>query len=68
MTDEELVRRLRLLNEVDAFAAADRIEALVAKLAKALETLDFISDDFEASLEKVTLMARATAAELKGRK
>jgi hypothetical protein len=29
MTDEELMARLRLLNEVDANAAADRIEALV---------------------------------------
>lgn len=30
MTDEEIVTRLRLLNEVDANVAADRIEALVA--------------------------------------
>lgn len=29
MNNEELCKRLRLLNEVDAFAAADRIEALV---------------------------------------
>jgi hypothetical protein len=29
MTDEELCKRMRLLNEVDAFAAADRIEALL---------------------------------------
>lgn len=29
MTNEELCKRLRLLNEVDAYAAADRIEALV---------------------------------------
>lgn len=29
MTDEELIARLRLLNEVDANVAADRIEALV---------------------------------------
>jgi len=29
MTDEELCKRMRLLNEVDAFAAADRIEELL---------------------------------------
>lgn len=33
MTDEELVKRLRLLNEVDAAVAADRIENLI-KLVK----------------------------------
>jgi predicted RNase H-like nuclease (RuvC/YqgF family) len=37
MTDEELITRLRLLNEVDANVAADRIEALV-KDAKAQES------------------------------
>ena len=31
MDDAELVRRLRLLNEVDANVAADRIEGLVAE-------------------------------------
>lgn len=35
MTDEELIKRLRLLNEVDANVAADRIEALVKDLGKA---------------------------------
>lgn len=35
MTDEELVKRLRLLNEVDANVAADRIEALTEQLAAA---------------------------------
>jgi hypothetical protein len=40
MTDEELVKRLRDFAE-DAYddLAADRIEALTAKLAKALEAL-----------------------------
>jgi hypothetical protein len=35
MTDEELIARLRLLNEVDANVAADRIEALVERLTAA---------------------------------
>jgi hypothetical protein len=32
MTDAELIARLRLLNEVDANVAADRIEALATAL------------------------------------
>jgi len=43
-----------------------RADQLEAKLVKALETLEFISDDLDANLERVTLMARATVAALKG--
>lgn len=43
-----------------------RAERLETKLKKAFETLEFISDDLEANLERVTLMARATVAALKG--
>jgi hypothetical protein len=32
MIDEELIQRLRLMNEVDAFVAADRIEELASAL------------------------------------
>lgn len=39
MTDEELMVRLRLLNEVDAGVAADRIEVLVKERDDALDNL-----------------------------
>jgi hypothetical protein len=40
MSDERLLARLRGRGNKDTIAAADRIEALTAKLAKAVEGLD----------------------------
>jgi len=70
-TDEKLIRLLRHgawggADDGTMKEAADRIEALTARLAKAVETLEFISDDLEAGLETVTLKARATLAEIGG--
>jgi hypothetical protein len=86
MTDEELIARLRLYgskfhHEFGHNAAADRIEALEAKLAKAVEALGVLiqlAHDCEKELtedlyhvdfcgESMPLTnARATLAEIKG--
>jgi hypothetical protein len=76
MTDEELVKRLRKRQEFesidgykriewkdeDALEAADRIEELEAKLAKAVEVLREIAGECGCST------ARATLAEIEGEK
>lgn len=52
MTDEELVKRLRGIDRTDIYLyetmndAADRIEKLEAKLAKAVEAADGMLDEF----------------------
>ena len=55
MTDEELIKRLRLLNEVDANVAADRIEQLAVTneaLQKALKDQSSVSDRLSEKLYK----------------
>jgi hypothetical protein len=74
MTDEELIARLRLYgskfhHEFGHNAAADRIEALTAKLAKAVEALDRLArlgngDRYGNSEGNV--IAQTTLAEIKG--
>ena len=66
MTNEELCKRLRLLNELDAFAAADRIEALVRDMASGsfykeadIDALMAERDRAKANLAKVVAAARA---------
>ena len=84
MTDEELIARLRKADEYeplghDGWEAADRIEALTAKLAKAVEGLHavvqheastFFGSDGEknkrASWRGVMRKVRATLATIKG--
>jgi hypothetical protein len=75
MSDKELVKRLR--DEHLAMTrneAADRIEALTAKLAKAVEGLHTISghvvlnNENEEELSESALLARATLAEIEGEK
>ena len=78
MTDEELVRRLRALGRDfdDWDTAGDRIEALTAKLAKAMDGLrniavvGFSSDpSVNAAIAKQTVtQARAIIAEIEGEK
>jgi hypothetical protein len=46
MTDERLLARLQGRGNKDTIAAADRIEALTAKLAKAVEAADRMLDAF----------------------
>jgi hypothetical protein len=46
MSDERLLARLRGHGNKDTIAAADRIEALTAKLAKAVEAADRMLDAF----------------------
>ena len=73
MTDEELVKRLR--DEHLAMTrneAADRIEALTAKLAKAVEALRAVDDEYSdlrwgPELSSIK-QARATLAEIEGEK
>jgi len=73
MTDQELIARLRDWEEHDEGkindareAAADRIEALTAKLAKAVEALGAIVVDDTWGLDHdVYMMCRATLAEIK---
>ena len=86
MTDEELVKRLRTVewsvtiepgvDETCANEAADCIEELEAKLAKAMDALDWIGNHMVMSMALnesglITSMkqrARTTLAELKGEK
>ena len=72
--DKELIARLRLYgskfhHEFGHNDAADRIEALEAKLAKAVKALSFASNmdatDWSEALD-VKNQARATLAEIKG--
>ena len=75
MTDEELVKALRDFAD-DGYAdlsvaAADRIEALTAELAKAVEALREIYGNGNAAGRNPQLMAniaRATLAEIEGEK
>ena len=60
MSDTELIARLRDLGFNLTDAAADRIEALEAKLAKAVEALEWCATVHDSS------RARATLAEIKG--
>jgi hypothetical protein len=66
MTDQELIARL---HKIACHIAADRIEALTDKLAKAVEALSFASNmdatDWSEALD-VKNQARATLAEIKG--
>jgi hypothetical protein len=62
MTDEELTAFLRDLPFLRAAAAADRIEALTAELAKAMEALREIAGECGCST------ARALLAEIEGEK
>ncbi|CAB4166752.1 hypothetical protein UFOVP845_50 [uncultured Caudovirales phage] len=74
--DEELIARLRskIIIHTDAavwmLEAADRIEALTAKLGKAVEALEDIVKDCEAdyppSHGAIKYFARAALAEIKG--
>jgi hypothetical protein len=80
MSDEELVKRLRKRQEFesidgykriewkdeDALEAADRIEALTAKLAKALEGLRGVMQHMPDYADTVWQDARATLAEIEG--
>ncbi len=71
MTDEELIARLRsnIFGTGTTMLAADRIEALTAKLAKAVEALEVIRDrQYYRMGPGVTaqVIARATLAEIKG--
>jgi hypothetical protein len=76
MTDKELVKRLRKGDTPMANhymdEAADRIEALTAKLAKAVEALHTISshavlnNENDEELSASALIARATLAEIEG--
>ena len=58
--DKELIARLRDLGFSLTDAAADRIEALTNKLAKAVEALEWCATVHDSS------RARATLAEIKG--
>jgi hypothetical protein len=79
MTDEELVKMARLAQRDDRMATgalygdlADRIEALTAKLAKAVDALRLIEADCEADYPPshlaIKYAARATLAEIEGEK
>ena len=68
MTDEELIARLRLYgrSEVAVLEAADRIEALTAKLAKAVKVLEYYAlEDVSAGFYD-SLVARTALADIKG--
>jgi hypothetical protein len=69
MTDAELIARLRALGRDfdDWDTAADRIEALEAKLAKAVKALEYYAVEalpWEEADD--SLLARSTLAEIKG--
>ena len=72
MTDEELIERLRsnIFGTGTTMLAADRIEALTAKLAQAVEAFDMLVRDCEAdyppSHGAIKHFAIATLAEIKG--
>ena len=69
MTDEELLIWLRVEDTNLTDFAADRIEELTAKLAKAVEALEDISGNGNAAGRNPQLMsdkALATLAEIKG--
>jgi hypothetical protein len=81
MTDEELIKRLRSPHGGNWLTdlAADRIEQLNEKLAKAVEALDrlvalnddyspFAGEFFHDRVERTWQTARTTLAELKGQK
>jgi hypothetical protein len=78
MTDEELVKRLRdavngehdmTPHGADCLQAADRIEALTAKLAKAMEGLRSIAANTCCTpCQEAALVARAIIAEIEGEK
>jgi hypothetical protein len=77
MTDEELTAFLRDLPFLRAAAAADRIEALTAKLAKAVEALAFYTcaengcgncPEQDRGRVSCGWTARATLAEIEGEK
>ena len=72
MTDERLLARLRGHGNKDTIAAADRIEALTAELAKAVEAADRMLDAFcihetQQQVEAYDSMC-ATLAEIEGEK
>ena len=72
MTDERLLARLRGRGNKDTIAAADRIEALTAELAKAVEAADRMLDAFcihetQQQVEAYDSMC-ATLAEIEGEK
>ena len=72
MSDEELVKRLRGMDG-DSMSiktldeAADRIEALTAELAKAVEAMEFWLQAQEPDFDAAIDLMQATLAELKGR-
>ena len=69
MTDEELVNALRNFAEGGyADLAADRIEALTAKLAKAVEGLRYYAVEAMPWEADDSLIARVTLAEIEGEK
>ncbi len=77
MTDEELTAFLRDLPFLRAAKAADRIEALTAKLAKAVEALTFYTcaengcgncPEQDRGRVSCGWTARATLAEIEGEK
>ena len=67
MTDERLLARLRGRGNKDTIAAADRIEALTAELAKAVEAKQLASDAGPCVCF-ACLEARALLAEIEGGK
>ncbi len=77
MSDEELVKRLRWMGHENTDAGADRIEALTAKLAKAMSRAKRVTS-FEDTTEelaecgcnrcKAHLKLRALLAEIEGEK
>jgi guanylate kinase len=67
MTDERLLARLRGRGNKDTIAAADRIEALTAELAKAVEAKQLASDAGPCVCF-ACLEARALLAEIEGEK
>lgn len=69
MTDEELIRLLRDQRDYKCDLAADRIEGLNAKLAKALAMLASIGNTQTSGGEQASVMAfhaREALAEIKG--
>jgi hypothetical protein len=72
MTNEELIARLRdwpYQGETMAVEAADRIEALTAELAKAVEGLRSIAANTCCTpCQEAALVARTTLAEIEGEK
>jgi hypothetical protein len=77
MTNEEVVKRLRWMGHENTDAGADRIEALTAKLAKAVEALTFYTcaengcgncPEQDRGRVSCGWTARATLAEIEGEK